>query len=108
MVTDHIDDRGVCAARIVQVRQSVGQARTQVQQGGRRSFGHAAIAVCGTGHHPLEKGQYSTHLGHRVEACHEVHLRRAWVGEADVHPAAHQCTDQGLRTIHGIALEFIS
>jgi hypothetical protein len=108
MVADHVDDRGVRAARVVQVRQPVGHAWAQVQQRRGRPVGHAAVAVRRAGHHTLEQGEHSAHLRHGVEACHEVHLRGAWVGEADIHAAADQCANKGLCTIHGIALESIS
>jgi hypothetical protein len=74
----------------------------EVQQRRGRPFGHSTVAVRCAGHHTLEQGEHGAHLRHRIEARHEVHLRGARVGEADIHAAANQCADKGLCTIHGI------
>jgi hypothetical protein len=105
MIADDVDDGGVCAARVVQVRQSVSHAWAEVQQRRGGPFGHTAVAVCRAGRHTLEQGEHSAHLRHRIERRHEVHLRGTRVGEADIHAAADQRADKGLCTIHGIHLQ---
>src|ERR1700758_2423919 len=78
--------------------------RTYTTRARGRPFGHTTVAVRRAGHHTLEKSEHSAHLRHRIEACHEVHLRGTRVGEADIHAAANQCADKGQCTIHGIGL----
>jgi hypothetical protein len=53
-------------------------------------------------------GEHSAHPRHRIERRHEVHLRGARVGEADIHAAADQRADKGLCTIHRIRFQLLS
>ena len=100
VVADDVDQRRPAAAGVVQVRQPVAQARPQVQQGGGGAAGHARVAVGRAGGHALEQRQHAAHLGDVVERGDEVHLRRARVGEADVHARVDQRPDQCLRAVH--------
>ncbi len=68
----------------------LGQPRPQVQQGGGGIVGHACVAVRGTGDHALEQAQHAAHAGHAIGGGHELHLRGAGIGEADVDAAIHQ------------------
>ena len=100
VVADHREQRRPRAARVVQVRQPVAQAGTEVQQYRRRPAGHPPVAVRGAGRHTLELAQHPPHFRHRVQRGHEMHLRRARVGEAHLHPAPGQRPDKRLRTVH--------
>ncbi len=102
VIPDDSQQRGVRAARIVQVGQPVRQTRSEVQQCGGRLPGHPAEAVGRAGSHPLKQAQHAAHLGHCVQCRDEVHLRRTGVGEARRHAAADQRADDGLGSVHGL------
>jgi hypothetical protein len=103
VVADHVDDRGAGLAGVVQVGQPVAEAGPEVEERGRRAVGHAGVPVGGAGHDALEQPEDAPHLRHRVEGGHEVHLGRAGVGEAGVHPRSHQGADQRLRPVEALA-----
>ncbi len=88
VVADHIDQRGVAAAGVVQVGQPVTHAGTEVQQGGGGLPGHPGVAFGGTSHHALEQAQHPEHLGDFVEGGDEVHLGGSGVGEAHLYARA--------------------
>ncbi len=85
VLADHVDDRCVGAPGVVQVRQSVGQSRTQVQQGAGRLARHPAVAVGSAGDHAFEQAQHRPHAGFLIQRGNEVHLRGTGIGEADLH-----------------------
>ena len=95
-----VDDARAGLARVVEVREPVAEAGAQVQQGGGGLVGHAPVAVGRAGHHALEEAEHAADAVDLVERGHEVHLRRARIGEADVDPARHQRSRQALRTVH--------
>ena len=101
VVADDVDDRGVRAARVVQVGDAVAEPGPEVQQRGGGPVGHAGVAVGGAGDDALEQAEHRAHLGHGVERGDEVHLRRARVGEADVDAGVDEGADQGLGAVHG-------
>ncbi len=100
VVADDDHHRHPSAARVVQVGQAVAQSGAQVQQHRRGPVGDAGIAVGRAGGHAFEKGQHAAHSRNGVQCGHEVHLRRARVGEAHVDAAVDQGVDQGLGTVH--------
>ena len=104
MVADDGQQRGVRPPRVVQVGQPVGQAGSQVQQGGGRTARHPAVAVGRAGRHPLEQAEHAAQLRDGIQGRHEVHLRGARVGEAQLHAAAGQRAKERLRPVHAIPL----
>ena len=78
----------------------VGQARAEVEQHRGGPARHPGVAVGGAGRDALEQRQHAAHLGCVVERGHEVHLRGAGVGEADVDAGVDQGLEQGARTDH--------
>jgi hypothetical protein len=101
MVTHHVDDARARLAGVVQVGQPVAEARPQVQQRGRGLARHAPVAVGRAGDHAFEQAQHAAHAGYAVERGHEVHLRRAGVGEAQLHAAGGEGVDQGFGAVEG-------
>ena len=95
-----VDDRRVRLLRVVQVGETVGEARAEVQQGRGGLPGHPVIAVGGACQHALEQAQHAAHARHLVEGGDEVHLRRARVGEANVDAARKQRADEAFGTVH--------
>ena len=72
----------------------------EVQQRRRRAAGHPRVAVGRAGGHALEEREDGAHVGDVVQRGDEVHLRRAGVGEADVHARVDQRPDQCLCAVH--------
>ena len=101
LVAHDVDDRRLRAARVVQVGQTIRQARPTVQQRCRGLARHARITIGRTGHHALEQAQHTVHAGHAIERRHEVHLGRAGVGKAGVDAALQQCVDETFGAVHG-------
>ena len=99
VVADDVDDRHLGAARVVQVRQPVAQARPEVQQRRRGPIRHPRVAVGGAGGDALEQAEHRTHLRHGVERGDEMHLRRAGVGEARRDAAVDERADQCLGAV---------
>jgi hypothetical protein len=100
LVTNDINHRRRGPARVVQIRQTVGEARAAMQQRRRRLFRHPCIAVGGTRHHAFEQAKHAMHAGNPVERGNEVHLRRARIGKAGRHAAVQQRMHQALSAIH--------
>ena len=100
VVADEVDDGYVRASRVVQVRDPVAETGTEVQQGGGGPIRHAGISVGRARDDSLEQSEDRAHLRDGVERGDEVHLRRARVREADVHPRVDERTDQGLGAVH--------
>ena len=88
---------------VVQVGHAVAEPRAEVQQGGCRSAAHPGIAVGRAGDDTLEQAEDAAHLGHVVEGGHEVHLRGARVGEADVDTGIDEGADERLGAVGDVA-----
>ena len=103
MLADDVDDAGMRLLGVVQIGKAVGEAGSEMQQGrGRRAL-HAEIAVGRTGHHALEQAEHAAHALDPVQRGDEMHLRGAWIGEADVDAARDQGPHQTFRTVHRFA-----
>ena len=100
MVADHDHHRHVRTPGVVQVGQAVAQSRTEVQQDRGGLIGHSGISVGRTGGHTLKQSEDTSHLGHGVQGCDEVHLRCSRVGEADPHPVVDKGGQQCLGAVH--------
>ena len=100
MVTNHIHDGRVSAARVVEVGETIGKAGPQVKQGGRRLVGHSPVAVRGACHHVLLESENSAHSWHAIECGDEMHFRRAGVRYAEFNPGRDQGSEQALGTVH--------
>ena len=71
-----------------------------MQQRAGGLFRHAPIAIRHPGHDIFLQAQHAAHARYPVQGCHEMHLTRAWVGEAYINPTTYECMDQAFRTIH--------
>ena len=104
VIADDVDDRGRRLAGVVQVREPVGEAGPEMEQGRRRFSRHARVAVRGAGDDALEQREHAAHALDAVERGDEMHLRGARVGEAHVDAAGHQGAHQALGAVHDAAL----
>ena len=99
VVADDVDERHLGAPGVVQVRETVAQARPEMQQGRRGSIRHPCVAVRGAGRDALEQAEHGAHLRHRIERGDEMHLRRAGVREARRDAATGECSDECLGAV---------
>jgi hypothetical protein len=100
VIAHDIDDALPRLAGIVQKRNGIGEARSQMQQGRCRLSGHAGIAVCRARHHRFEQAQYAAHPGFAVQRRHEMHFGGAGIAEADFNTAVGKGMDQGFGAVH--------
>ena len=98
--THHIDDGGGGTAGVVEIGKAIAQPRAQMQQGCRGLAGHAAIAVSRARYHTFEQAEHRADAVDAVQRGHEVHFRRAGIGEADFHAAIDEGLHQAFRTVH--------
>ena len=94
-----VDDGGASAGRCGGWR-TVAEAGAEVQERAGRLVGHPGVAVGRTGGAPLEQAQDAPHGLDLVERGHEVHLRRAGVGEADVDAGVDEGLDECACAVH--------
>jgi hypothetical protein len=62
MLADEVDDGHVCPAGIVQICETVGETRAEMQQSACGFFRHARIAVRGAGDHTFEQAEYAAYF----------------------------------------------
>ncbi len=60
MLADDVHDGNLRAARVVQIRHAISQARSEMQQCARRFFSHARVAVCRSGNDTFEETKDAT------------------------------------------------
>jgi hypothetical protein len=102
VIADDVDDRRLRPHGVVQVRQAVGEAGAEMQQRRGRPIQHARIAVGGAGRHAFEQREDAAHALDPVERGHEMHLRRAGIGEADLDVVLPQGGEKGFSAVHGM------
>jgi hypothetical protein len=100
VLADDVDDARSGFLRVVQVRRRVGEAGAQVEERGGRRIGHAVITVGRAAAHAFEEPQHATHAFDAIERADEMHLGSAGIGEADIHPASQQCSNQTFCAVH--------
>src|SRR5208282_3113603 len=88
------------AARVVEIGETVCEARPEMKKRRGGFLGHAPIAVSGTRRDTLKKAQDRAQSVHLVDARDEMNLGRARVGEADRDACAYQRPDDTLGTVH--------
>ena len=84
VITNDIDDRRMRPQGIVQVRQTVGETWSEMQQRHRRTIEHARVSVGRAGDHAFEQAKHAAHSVDAVEGSDKVHFRCAGIGKADV------------------------
>ena len=98
LVANHVHDRAARATRVVQVRNAVREAGTEMQQRERRPLGHPRVAVRGSRDYAFEQTQHGAHAGDRIQRGDKVHLRGPGVREAHLDPRIHR--PSGARSQH--------
>ena len=100
MLPNQIDDRHFSPAGIMQIGETVAQARAEMQQSARRFLGQPRVPIGGSGDDTLEEAQNAAHLRDLIERGHEVDFRSAWIGEASVDAAGEQRAYQAFSAVH--------
>jgi len=100
LIADDVDDGAARAARVVQIRQPIGQAGTTVQERACRAAGDAVVAVGHAGDDVFVKAEHTVHAGDAIERRDEMHLARAGVRETGIHTRRKQRVHQTLGAIH--------
>jgi hypothetical protein len=100
MLADDDHQRSAGPAGVVEVRQSIAEPGPEMQQRRRGTSGHAAEPVGRAGRDTLEQAQHTPHLRISVERRHEMHLRRAWIRETDIHASGQQAFHHRFGTSH--------
>ena len=100
VLADDIDDAGIGLFGVVQIGEAVGEAGTEMQQRRGGLAGHPEIAVGRPRDDAFEQPEHAADALDAIERSHEMHLRRAGIGEADVDVACDQRPHQAFRTVH--------
>ena len=74
-----------------------------MQQTCCRFFGHAGIAICGTGCNALEQNMHGAHFRFMVKCGHKMHFRCARICETNLNIGPDKCSYQTLCTVHGFS-----
>ena len=90
MLSDEVDDGHLCPASIVQIRETVGETGTEMQESARRLFRHARIAVRSSSHNSFEEAEHAAHFRQPVERSDQMNLRSARVCKTRVNTAGGQ------------------
>jgi hypothetical protein len=100
MLAHNVDDRHVCPARIVQVRDPIGETRTEMKKSACWFSGHPCIAICGCRDNTLKQTEYAPHSSLSVECRNDVHFRGARIRKANFDPSGDQRRNQTFSPVH--------
>jgi hypothetical protein len=90
MLAHKADYGNLRPAGIVQIRQPIAEAGTEMQQGTCRLLSHARIAVRRSSHNPFEEAKHAAHCWRSIERSDQMNLRSSGVGEADFNASGNQ------------------
>jgi hypothetical protein len=91
----------------MQIRQSVPETGSKMQQRTGGLFCHARIPIGCSGYDALKQAENTTHFRQAVKSRDNMNLRGAGVGEASVNPAANQRTNQTFCASHFLSDRFL-
>ena len=100
VLADDVYDRHLRSVRIVQVRESVCQARTQMHQSACGLFRNARVSVSGATDDAFKEPQDTLHGGGTIESRDNVNLGSAGIRETGMDASVEQSSDQGICTVH--------
>src|SRR5215469_4852486 len=100
VIADDIHDGRRGFARVMEVRESIGQPRPEMEQRGCRLVCHPCVTVRRPGHDTLEQTENASHPVHPIKSGNEVHFGRPWVGETHVNATSDEGPYQTFSTIH--------
>ena len=100
MLADDVNDRHMRSPRIMQIRQSIAETGTQMQQRACRFFRHTCVAIRRPGDHTFEQSEHTAHFRRPVQRRHNVDLRSSRIAEAGINPSTQQRANQTFRSVH--------
>ena len=107
MLAHEVDERDFRTSCIVEIGETIAEARSEMKQSACRFAGHPCVAVCCTRSHTFKKPEHATHLGNSVERGNNVYFGGAGVRKTGIHAPSHQRPYQAFRSIHANLL-FVS
>ena len=72
VLADHVDDRYLRPAGVVQIRKAVAESGTEMQQRACRFLRHASISVGCASDHAFEQAQHAPHFWNPVKRGNNV------------------------------------
>ena len=102
MFADHVDHARRGTFGIVDIGKTIGETRTEMEQGRSGPIGHPVPAIGSTGGDAFEQAQHRFHR-RIVERGQKMHFRRPGVGKANVDAQPGQCGYERLSAVLGFA-----
>jgi hypothetical protein len=93
MLPNYVYDRNLCPFGIVQIGETVGEARAKMKERACWLFRHSGITIGRACHYAFKQAEHAAHLIDLIESGDQVHLRRAGVGEASVNAPRQKSPD---------------
>jgi hypothetical protein len=100
LVADDIDDGYAGAPGVMEVRESIREAGSTVEERRRGLPGYPCIAVRRAGRNVFEQRQYTPYAWNAVQRRNEVHLTRSRVGKACIDVIGDERADQAFGAVH--------
>jgi len=101
MITDDVQYRRACAAGIVEVGNTVGEAGPQMHEGHGGLAQHASIPVSSAGADAFKKPEHGPDARNCIECHYERHFRGAGIGETGVDDEVETALYNGLKSMLG-------
>src|SRR5438552_178251 len=90
MAADEVDDRRPGPPRVVEIGEAVREPCAEMKKGRSGFLGHAPVAVSGAGCDALVQAEDGAETALAIEACDEMDLGCARVGEANLDTSVDQ------------------
>src|SRR5579863_1168555 len=100
VLANDIDNGHLGTACVVEVGNSVCKTGPEMKQGAGWLFSHARVTIRGCRYYSFKKSEYGPHPGRAVQGSHDMHFRRARIGEADFDASSHKRPNQGFCAVH--------
>ena len=100
IIAGHIDDGAIGALGIVQIREPICEAWTDMQQRRRWLTGHSGVSVGCAGADTFEEAEDRTESVDGVELLNDLHLGRTRIGKDMVDTSSDQAADETFSSVH--------
>ena len=100
MVANKIDNRRRGSPCVMQIRNTIAEARAEMKHRYRRLPSNASIAVSGSSTNALKQTEDAAHLWNGIHRLYQMHFRRPRIGKTSRHTRIHQRPYQRLGSIH--------
>jgi len=86
--------------RVVQICESVGESRPEMQERHRGAPRHPRVSVGGAGAYALEQAEHRAHPGDTIQRGDQRHLGGSGIGETCVDACRERDSNQVFRAVH--------